>query len=234
MSRKHFIITALFALVAVIIMSVVVCVMPFEPTATTNYTAYAETTVTEQPEPLPEEEPTEQTPPEESEEVTDETPEATEPESLTDSIIAYLKDVYGDDYQKYYDKIIEHWGSLEEYILNAADSLPEEFKYNVQQITAAVNTYIGVAANGLLLICAGIYIISRRKKNKKINADLEALKAAQNQTATANIAIIQAQKAQNEAFKALMPGTKFEAATAQLCACDEALTAAEEEVKRDV
>lgn len=161
--------------------------------------------------------------------------EQTENESsLSQRVIEYLKAIYGADYETYYNKIVENWGSIEAYILNAADNLPEEIKYNTQRLLSNINVYIGVIADAVLFVGAGVYVFVRRSKNKKINNDLEALKAAQNQSATADIAIIQAQKAQNEALKALMPGAKFESSTAQLSACDKALTAAEEEVKRNV
>lgn len=55
--------------------------------------------------------------------VTDETTDKTETvedglKSLVDGFIEQLKTKYGDDYETYYNAIIEQWGSIEEYLLS--------------------------------------------------------------------------------------------------------------------
>lgn len=155
-------------------------------------------------------------------------------ETISDSVKSYLQSIYGDDYEKYYNQIIDHWGSVEKYLLNASESFPEEYRYKATELITKVNAYIGVGADAVLLLCVGIYIIYRAKKNKKIAADLKTLKACDNQIETAQLALIQSQKAQSAALQMLMPGEKFEGAVAELKNSDEALDGAAEEVKKIV
>lgn len=155
-------------------------------------------------------------------------------ESVADRVRAYLQAIYGDDYEKYYNKIIENWGSVENFLLNASDNLPEEYRYKATELLTTVNAYIGVGADAVLLLCIGIYIICRVKKNKKISADLTTLKACDNQIETAQLAIIESQKAQSAALQLLLPGERFAGAVAALVESDKALDKAAEEVKKIV
>lgn len=40
-----------------------------------------------------------------------------DPQELVNNFIAWLKETYGEEYQIYYDAIIEKWGSIEDYLL---------------------------------------------------------------------------------------------------------------------
>ena len=163
------------------------------------------------------------------------TPESAEGgETLADRVKAYLQGIYGEDYEVYYNKIIENWGSVENFLLNASDNLPEEYKYKATELLTTVNAWIGVGADAILLFCVGIYIVYRAQKNKKTAADLTTLKACDNQIETAQLALINSQKAQSAALQALLPGTKFEETIATLKESDKALDAAAEEVKKIV
>ena len=155
-------------------------------------------------------------------------------ETITDSVRAYLQAIYGNDYEKYYNKIIENWGSVEKFLLNASENLPDEYRYKATELLTTVNAYIGVGADAVLLLCVSAYIIYRARKNKKINADLKTLKAGDNQIETAQLAIIQSQKAQSAALQKLLPGDKFENEVAILAESDKALDSAAEEVKKIV
>lgn len=155
-------------------------------------------------------------------------------ETISDSVKAYLQSIYGNDYEKYYNQIIEHWGSVEKFLLNASENLPEEYRYKATELLTTVNAYIGVGADAVLLICVSAYIIYRAKKNKKIATDLKTLKACDNQIEVAQLAIIQSQKAQSAALQRLMPGEKFEDAVNELAESDKALDSAAEEVKKIV
>ncbi len=155
-------------------------------------------------------------------------------ETVSDSVRAYLQSIYGDDYEKYYNQIVENWGSVEKFLLNASENLPDEYRYKATELLTTVNAYIGVGADAILLICVGAYIIYRAKKNKKITADLKTLKAGDNQIETAQLAIIQSQKAQSAALQKLLPGEKFEGEVTELAESDKALDRAAEEVKKIV
>lgn len=155
-------------------------------------------------------------------------------ETLADRVKSYLQAIYGDDYEVYYNKIIENWGSVENFLLNASKNLPEEYKYKSTEILTTINAWVGVGADAILLFCMGIYIVSRAKKNKKITADLSTLKACDNQIETAQLAILNSQKAQSAALRALLPGAKYEDAVAALKESDAALDSAAEEVKKIV
>ncbi|MDE7330120.1 MAG: hypothetical protein K2N30_03350 [Clostridia bacterium] len=155
-------------------------------------------------------------------------------ESISDSVKAYLQSIYGADYEKYYNQIVEHWGSVEKFLLNASENLPEEYRYKATELLSTINAYISVGADAVLLLCVGIYIIYRAKKNKKINADLTTLKAGDNQIETAQLALIQSQKAQSAALQKLLPGEKFEDAVNELAESDKALDSAAEEVQKIV
>ncbi len=155
-------------------------------------------------------------------------------ETLADRVKAYLQGIYGDDYEVYYNKIIENWGSVENFLLNASDNLPDEYKYKATELLTTVNAWVGVGADAILLFCVGIYILYRAKKNKKITADLATLKACDNQIEEAQLAIMKSQKAQAAALCELLPGTKYESTIATLKESDKALDAAAEEVKKIV
>lgn len=170
------------------------------------------------------------------------TPETPAPEqtpesgaqSITQSVQEYLKAIYGDDYEKYYNQIIENWGSIEKFLLNASENLPEETKYKATELLTTINAYIGVGADAILLLCVGIYIIYRAKKNKKVSTDLEKLKTAQNQTQAGELAIIDGLKAQSAALRELTPGERFAEVNARLAESEQALDSAAAEVKRNV
>lgn len=155
-------------------------------------------------------------------------------QGVAESVQEYLKAIYGDDYEKYYNQIIENWGSVEKYLLSASENLPAEYRYKAAELLTTVNAYIGVGADAVLLLCVGVYIIYRAKKNKKINADLKTLKACSNQTQTAQLALIQSQKAQSASLQKLLPGERFEAEIAELIESDKALDNAAEEVQKIV
>lgn len=155
-------------------------------------------------------------------------------ETITDSVRAYLQSIYGDDYEKYYNQIIENWGSVEKFLLNASENLPEEYRYKATELLTTINAYIGVGADAILLLCVSIYIVYRAKKNKKINADLTTLKAQDNQIEVAQLAIIKSQKAQSAALQKLLPGEKFENEVSELTESDKALDSAAAEVQKIV
>ena len=155
-------------------------------------------------------------------------------ETLSDRVKAYLQSVYGEDYEKYYNDIVDKWGSVENYLLNASENLPEEYKYKATELLTTVNAYIGVAADGILLLFAAIYIVCRRKKDKQINTDLNKLKALDNQIEVAQLAIINSQKAQTEVLKSIIPVAKYDSMSTIIAESEKSLESAAEEVKKIV
>lgn len=155
-------------------------------------------------------------------------------DSISERVKAYLQSIYGDDYEKYYNEIIEHWGSIENFLLNASENMPEEYRYKATELLTTVNAYIGVGADMILLLFGAVFLIYIIKKQRKTNADLTTLKACDNQIEEAQLALIESQKAQSAALQQLMPGEKFEGARAALVASDKALDSAAEEVKKIV
>lgn len=155
-------------------------------------------------------------------------------DSVSDSVKEYLQSIYGDNYEKYYNQIIEYWGSIENFLLNASDILPEEYQYKATELLTTINAYIGIAADAVLLILACAYLIYRVKKNKTVNANFTTLKACDNQIEVAQLAIIKSLKAQSAALQVLLPGAKFEDAVAELAESDKALDDATEEVQKIV
>lgn len=155
-------------------------------------------------------------------------------DTVSDSVKEYLKSIYGEDYERYYNQIIENWGSIEKFLLSASENLPESYKYRVQELLLKVAPYVAIAADTIMLLAAGFYIFYRAKKNKKVNTDLEKVKAALNQTGTAELAIIESLQAQSQSLKRLLPGERFAAETAALTESEETLKKATEEVKRNV
>ena len=158
----------------------------------------------------------------------------TDSQTLSEQIQDFLRGVYGDDYESYYAQILEHWGSIENFLLNASELVPEEYRYKATELITTINAYMGVAADGVLLLGIAIYAIFRYKRNKQISKDLTTLKNDDNQIETAQLAIMESQKAQSAALRELLPGTRFEGTVNGLAESDKKLDSAAEEVKRIV
>jgi len=225
MKIKQKLAVVLLALISVFTLSA--CCLTFSRSVDTVFTVYAAETAegTEQ----TEEETTEPTEP-----TTEGQEEEVDNETIAANVKEYLQSIYGDDYETYYNQIIENWGSVEKYLLSASENLPEEHQYKVTELITKINTYIGVAADGVLLLCVGIYIICRARKNKKVQSDLDRLKTASNQTQSAELAIMSSLTAHGEALKQLMPNQKFETATTAITEAETELTAAKEELNKNV
>lgn len=175
--------------------------------------------------------------------------ELTDKEKLEQTVKEYLQNIYGDNYETYYNQIIENYGSLEEWVVKAGNNvLPEEYQYKLTELMNNVKNYIGVIADGLLLVIGVVVIIVYAVKKKSadeaqakisetvegINETVASVIKAINQIEGAESALIANQAAQSSALRALMPNAKFTAQTDELAASETELKAAAEEVKKDV
>lgn len=91
--------------------------------------------------------------------------ESTEKSDLAiaaEKFVEYLKDKYGEDYDYYYNKIIEEWGSIEGYLLAFGDKLPEEHQSGWEAFVHWLGEYSVIWAPTLAV--AIIIIISLRGK----------------------------------------------------------------------
>ena len=128
-------------------------------------------------------------------------------EGLADSFTNYLKAKYGDDYEYYYNRIIEQWGSIEGYLLAFGNKLPDEYKTGWDKFVGWLNEYKviwGTALAAVLVIIA--VLIGKRKINKfkewftalvekLVNKRLAPIENELNLQSSATISILHSQKA---------------------------------------
>ncbi|MDE7329966.1 MAG: hypothetical protein K2N30_02560 [Clostridia bacterium] len=150
-------------------------------------------------------------------------------ESDIDEIAAnftdYLKARYGDEYELYYNAIIEKWGSIEGYLLAFGDKLPEKHKSGWQKFVGWLGEYSSVWAPALAVVLVIIVaIVGKKIFNKTIERIVKSkvapIVSELNLQSNATVAMIHAQKAllgNNERFTESV----------------EELTAAEKELKNE-
>lgn len=141
-------------------------------------------------------------------EINTEKPETTESEetdgSTIDSVaakfIGYLKAKYGDDYEYYYNLIIEQWGSIEGYLLAFGSKLPDEYQSGWDKFVGWLKEYAPLWATPLAIAIVIIVAFIGKKAvngaierivNKKLNPVVEEL----NRQSKAQIATVKSQKA---------------------------------------
>ena len=133
-------------------------------------------------------------------ETTPETP-ANEPtvdvNAMVESFVGYLKEKYGDDYQYYYNIIVEEWGSVEEYLLSFGEKLPEEHKNSWEKFIGWLHEYSVVWIPVLAVIALIMVAVFGKKLVKKVGGWFKALFTGTNQQSKALIA-------QSHALRALM------------------------------
>lgn len=115
-------------------------------------------------------------------------------QKLVDSFVAYLKDKYGEDYELYYNRIIEEWGSVEAYLLSLGENLPEEYKNGWEKFVAWLGEYASVWAPALAVVLVIIAALFGKKLVHRIAELFKKLFQGSNQQSVALIAVIRAQK----------------------------------------
>ena len=89
-----------------------------------------------------------------------------------EKFVEYLKEKYGEDYEYYYNKIIEEWGSIEGYLLAFSDKLPEGHKSGWDAFVSWLGEYSVVWAPTLAV---GIIIILAVLGKKQFNKIVEKI-----------------------------------------------------------
>lgn len=83
---------------------------------------------------------------------------------ITGQFIEYLKTKYGEDYEYYYNRIIEEWGSVEAYLLSFGEKLPEEYKTSWDYFVEWLGEYSPVWAPIFALAVVIVVAVIGKKK----------------------------------------------------------------------
>ncbi|MDE6597604.1 MAG: hypothetical protein K2K60_03085 [Clostridia bacterium] len=137
-----------------------------------------------------------------------ETVEESNIDEIAASFTEYLKARYGEEYETYYNAIIEKWGSIEGYLLAFGDKLPEEHRNGWQKFVGWLSEYSSVWAPALAVVILIIIAVIGKKIFNKTLDRIVKLKVAPivselNLQSNATVAMIHAQKAllgNNERF----------------------------------
>ena len=87
---------------------------------------------------------------------------------ISDGFVNFLKEQYGEDYEYYYDKIIENWGSVEAYLLSFGERLPDEHKTAWQYFVGWLSEYSTVWAPAFAVIALIIAAVIGKRQFKRI------------------------------------------------------------------
>lgn len=121
-------------------------------------------------------------------------------EAAAESFLQYLKDKYGEDYEFYYNQIIERWGSVEAYLLSLGEKLPEEYKSGWDKFVGWLGEYSVIWAPALAAALVVVAAVIGKKQFNKIfekvvNAKLEPINKELNLQSNATAALMRAQRA---------------------------------------
>lgn len=87
---------------------------------------------------------------------------------LVNKFTEFMKAQYGDNYEYYYDRIIENWGSVEAYLLSFGEKLPEEQKNDWDIFVTWLGDYAPVWAPPLAVVVVIIVAVLGKKQFEKI------------------------------------------------------------------
>lgn len=132
----------------------------------------------------------------------------TNPDGFVADFTEYLKDRYGEDYEYYYNAIIERWGSVESYLRAFGDNLPEENKTDWDKFVGWLEDYSPVWAPALAVVIVIIVAIAGKRAfnkiiEKTVDDRLSPIVRELNLQSDATATIIRAQRAllgNNERF----------------------------------
>lgn len=93
---------------------------------------------------------------------------------LVERFNEYLKARYGEEYEYYYNKIMEKYGSIEQYLLSFTEKLPEEYQDGWTRFIAWLHQYSVVWVPTLIFIvliaiAIAIKLIAKKFYNKGLN-----------------------------------------------------------------
>ena len=91
-------------------------------------------------------------------------------EEIGADFVEWLKATFGADYEYYYNLIIEHWGSIEDYLTQfGEENLPEGFNAGLQKVLDWLDEYVVIWAPVLaIVIIVAYYLIKKRSTRKAI------------------------------------------------------------------
>lgn len=97
-------------------------------------------------------------------------PEGNGLQSLVDGFLAQLKEKYGDDYETYYNAILEEWGSVEAYLLSLVDdgTIPDAAANGWKAFVKWLGDYAPIWGSILAVIALIIVIVLGRKALKRV------------------------------------------------------------------
>lgn len=138
--------------------------------------------------------------PPEQEEVTDDEETGTI-EDVAADFVGWLKDTFGEDYEKYYNNIITNWGSIEEYLLQfGQENIPEQYQTGWQNFVKALGEnapfWAPILAVAIVII---VYLIGKKSFTAIIQKAVDGKTAAMgqelNKQSKALTSVIHSQKA---------------------------------------
>lgn len=91
-------------------------------------------------------------------------------EEIGADFVEWLKATFGSDYEYYYNQIIEHWGSIEDYLTQfGEENLPEGFNAGLQKVLDWLDKYVAIWAPVLaIVVIVAYYLIKKRSTRKTI------------------------------------------------------------------
>lgn len=130
-------------------------------------------------------------------------------DKVVEDFKAYLQNTYGADYGFYYNQIIERWGSVEAYLMQFGETLPEEYQTAWSTFVGWLGEYAPIWATALAVIMVVIIAVVGKKAFNKIvdrivNEKLTPIVGEINAQSSAMISNLHALKAllgNNEKFK---------------------------------
>lgn len=98
-------------------------------------------------------------------------------ESLVSGFLGQLKDKYGEDYEVYYNAILNEWGSVEAYLLSLADgeNIPDVAADGWKQFIGWLGEYSPIWGSILAVVCLIIVILFGKVALKKVKQAVVAI-----------------------------------------------------------
>lgn len=113
---------------------------------------------------------------------------------LAASFLGWLKSQYGADYEKYYNLIIENWGSVEAYLLQFGEEhVPDQYQETWNEFLSLISKVIPILALTFafcILSCVVVFVFLRYKRLKVIETELNKQSEVQIAQAKATRALL--------------------------------------------
>lgn len=121
-----------------------------------------------------------------------------------DTLIGLLKDKYGDDYERYYNAILDEWGSAEAYLLSLTENLPDQAKQGWTDFIGFISKYSPVWGSILAVAIIVVLIVLGRKAVDGVVKKFKELKDQGKQAVTVYNKQYRALNAQSTALLQLL------------------------------